>query len=278
MIRVMTLNTSNEQDGVAMDPQEHLGQLQRAEIDILCCQGLWRSMDGSEDQARVLSESLGMPYSCFIPGPCRQSKQGASLQGISGLAIMGGAGMWMLNSGSIPVISEPGGTKARAQFALFRKNGTSVLVLNLQLCGSKQSQLLQLRGLFSHSLLKEKYGAVVLCGDRQAGMTVKKLRTITGKSSYAPHQSLISGDGSFEEGMLCILTAKEHPVAAVSLFENGLGQVATSCSPAIGNRQAGLSLDFAMDRIPQDAYNKSFLPMSFEEQWSGYKAKAGAVA
>jgi len=263
-----------------MDQQEFLAQLQRAEIDILCCQGLWRSIDGSEDQARVLSESLGMPYSCFIPGPPRQGNQGASRKGISGQAIMGGTGMWMLNSGSIPVISEPGGAKGRVQFALFRKNGTTILVLNLQLCGSKQAQLLQLRCLFSHQLLKEKYGAVVLSGDRHAGMTVKKLRTAMGKSSYAPHQDLISGDSSFEEGMLCILTAKEDPVAAVTLGNSDIesGRVAAPGLAVPGNRQVGLSLDFALDRIPQDIYNKSFLPMSFEEQWSGYKAKAGAVA
>ena len=278
MIRVMTLDTSNAQVGVTMDQQGQPVPLQRAEIDILCCQGLWRSMDGSEDQARVLSESLGMPYSCFIPGPCRQNKQGAGPQGISGLAIMGGGGMWMLNSGSLPVVSEPGGVKARVQFALFRKNGTTILVLNLQLSGSKQAQLLQLRCLFLHPLLKEKYGAVVLCGDRQAGMTVKKLRAIAGKSSYAPHHGLLSADCSFEEGMLCILTAKEHPVAAVTLGDIGSGQAAALTSPVLGNRQAGLSLDFEMNRIPRDTYNKSFLPMSFEEQWSGYKAKAGAVA
>jgi hypothetical protein len=57
----------------------------------------------------------------------------------------------------------------------------------------------------------------------------------------------------------------------------GSRKVVTPDIPVLGNRQVGVSLDFEMDRIPQDTYNKSFFLMSFDEQWSGYKAKAAAV-
>lgn len=278
MIRVVNLDAGNGQDNLTSD-QQVPGPLRQAGPDILCCQGVWRSVDGSEDQVRMLSESYGMPYSCFIAGPKQRGKAAGKEQGVSGLAILAGAGMWMLNSGSIPVISEATSAKnARIQFAIFRKNGTSVLVLNLQLGGSKQAKLLQLRILFLHPLLKEKFGAVVVCGDCQTGVTVKQLRTVTGGSGYGPHRSLMAEEYPFEQGMPWILTAKEQPVAAVTLCASDSEQTSGPGTPGLGSRQACFSLDFEMERIPQSLYNKSVLPMSFEEQWSGYKVKAAEVA
>lgn len=279
MIRVVTFAVNNEQGDGALDWQKQFAHLQQAEIDILCCQGLWRSLDGSEDQASRLAESLGMPYSCFVSGPRQQGGARGKEQAVCGLAILAGVGMWMLNSGSIPVLGDAAGTKARVQFAHFRTSGSSVLVLNLQLSGSKQAKSLQLRTLFSHQLLKEKYGAVVLCGDQLAGMTMKKLRLIAADSSYAPHRHLISEQHCFDEGAPCILTAKDQPVAAVTLCVAGLRQgVVPDPPPGLGNRHVGFGLDFELERIPQGMAGKSFLPMSFEEQWSGYKVKATADA
>lgn len=277
MIRVVTFAVNNEQGDGALDWQEQFAHLQRADIDILCCQGLWRSLDGSEDQASRLAESLGMPYNCFVAGSRQQGRALGKEQAVCGLAILAGAGMWMLNSGSIPVLGNTAGTKARVQFAHFRTSGTSVLVLNLQLSGSKQTKLLQLRTLFSHQLLKEKYGAVVLCGDQLDGLTANKLRLIAAGSNYTPHRDLMSEQCSYDEGTPCILTAKEQPVAAVTLCVAGLGQGAMPNNPGLGNRHVGFWLDFELERIPQGMACKSFLPMSFEEQWSGYKVKAAAV-
>ena len=185
--------------------------------------------------------------------------------------------MWMLNSGSFQVVGESEGAKGVVQYALVRKNDTTLLMLNLQLCGSGPSQLLQLQALFSHSILSERYGAVVLCGDRHTRLSAKKLQqTVTGKANASPHRHLASSTVSPGTGILCMLTAKEHPVASVTLC--GTGQASALDQPNIPNRQASLSLDFELDRIPQGRNSKPCLPMSFEENWSGYKSKASACA
>lgn len=98
MIRVVTLDSRNEHGLATTGLHNHATQLQDAEIDILCCQGLWHSKDGSADETRILADALRMPYSCFIANQHRQSRMGAKADGVSGLAIMAGVGMWMLNS------------------------------------------------------------------------------------------------------------------------------------------------------------------------------------
>lgn len=277
MIRVVTLDSRNEYGLATTGLHNHATQLQDAEIDILCCQGLWRSKDGSADETRILADVLRMPYSCFIANQHRQSRMGAKADGVSGLAILAGVGMWMLNSGCFHVIGESDKVKGVVQFALVRKNDTTLLVLNLHLCGSAPSQLQQLHALFSHSILRERYGAVVLCGDRHIKLSAKKLQqTVTGKANTSPQRHLASSTVSPGTGILCMLTAKEQPVASVTLC--GTGQARNSDQPTFPNRQASLSLDFELDRIPQGRNSKPCLPMSFEENWSGYKSKASACA
>ena len=181
--------------------------------------------------------------------------------GASGLAILTGTKIWPLNSGNLKGICEPEGSREIVQFALVRKNGASVLVLNLQLCGSRQSQLLQLGALFSHQVLKGRYGAVVLCSDRRTKLTAKELQTITKTSNYVAHSPAPSAS-SAGEGMLWILVAKKQPVASVT----------------ISNLQTSLSLEFEMDRISLDKNNKPYYALSFDEQWAGYKANAQSLA
>jgi hypothetical protein len=256
MIRVATLNNSNEQ-GISIDHrQERIAQLRLAEIDILCCQNIRRAMDDSEDEARIISTSLSMSCSCYAASHSRQNEKDRNAHGAGGLAILTGAGIWTLNSGSFQGAVESEGVKEIIQFALVRKNGASILVLNLQLCGSKQLQLLQLRALFSHQMLKERYGAVVLCGDRRTKLSAKELQAITNRSNYVSHSSPPSASSPSGEGLLWILAASKQPVASVT----------------IGNRQTSLSLEFEMDRVsPDKSHKPCYLPMSFQEQWAGYK-------
>ncbi len=278
MIRIVTLDSRNEQGLATTSLQNHATQLQDAEIDILCCQGIWRSKDGSDDETRILADALRMPYSCFITTPHRRPGQmGARADGAGGLAILAGVGMWMLNSGCFQVIGESDKEKGVIQYALIRKNDTSLLVLNLQLCGSAPSQLLQLHSLFSHSIPNERYGAVVLCGDRHLKLSAAKLhQTLTGKANTSPQRHLASSTVFPGTGILCMLTAKEYPVASVTLC--GTGQANDPNQPSFPNRLANLSLDFEMHRIPQDEKSRHGPPLSFRENWSGYKSKTPACA
>lgn len=261
MIRAVTLNNNDGPGGPPLNLHERVAQLGLAEIDILCCQGVRRGMDDREDETRIIAQSLGMTCSCFAASQPWHRKKDRRAQGVKGLAILTGAGVWMLNSGSLQGVGESERTKGFVQFALVRKNDTSILVLNMQLCGSRKLQLLQLRALFSHPLLKERYGAVVLCGDRQARLSVMELEAITDESTYAPYQDPAPLFPCLEEGLLWILVAREQPVAAVT----------------IRNWQTSLSLVFEVDRISRAKKQRpNYLPLSMEEQWGGYKENSQA--
>lgn len=257
MIRAVTLNNNDEQGCITSDLHERIAQLGLAEIDILCCQGAWRATDAREDETRIIAKSLRMNCSCFAACHYQQRKKEQKLNGVRGLAILTGAGTWTLNSGSFQGVGESDGSKGIIQFALVRKNGASIFVLNLHLCGSKQLQLLQLGALFSHPMLKERYGAVVLCSDRQPKLSAKELQVITSRSNYEIHSPppLASSGGA---GLLWILIARKQPVAAVT----------------IRSGQTNLSLEFEIVRISQDKHHKPYYPLSLDDQWPGYRTNA----
>jgi hypothetical protein len=259
MIRAVTLHNIDEQGNATPDLHERVAQLGLRQIDILCCQGVWRTMDDSEDETRIMAKSLHMNYSFFAANHAWKRKTQRKMNWVRGLAILTGTGIWPLNSGSFQGgVDESDGSKGIVQFALVRKNGSLILVLNLQLAESRQLQLLQLKALFSHPMLKKQYGAVVLCGDRRTILSAQELQAITKRSHYTSHSPppIASSPG---DGLLWILVAGKQPVAFVTIH----------------NQQLSSSLEFDIDRIAQDKnYRPYSWPLSFEEQWSGYKTNA----
>ena len=258
MIRAVTLNNNDGQENPTPDLLARVAQLGQSKIDILCCQGVWHAMDDSEDETRKIAKSLRMNYSIFAANHTRKRKTKQNVNGVRGLAILTGTGIWPLNSGSFQGVDDSDGSRGIVQFALVRKNAASMLVLNLQLCESKQSQLLQLDALFSHPMLKERYGAVVLCGDRRTRLSAKELQTITKRSSYTSHSPPPTAS-SVGDGLLWLLVAGKQPLASVTIH----------------NQQPSSSLEFELDRISQDKnFRPYYLPLSFEEQRSVYKTSA----
>jgi hypothetical protein len=185
---------------------------------------------------------------------------------ISGLSIMVGNGVWMLNSGSVPVPGDQEGDEGIVQFALVRKNGASILVLNLQIAASKPVQRGQLQALFSHPLLKERYGAVVLCADRTPALSSKALQAITARSDYILRSSLKHAQSGPSNGMMCLLTTKEQAAPAVTI------------SSADALQAAGLIIEFEINRIDKDKKIRPYLPLSFSEQWMGGRDRYVAFA
>ena len=261
MIRAVTLNNTYEQGLSTPDLRERIAQLGLTEIDILCCQGVCHTMDNREDETRRMAKSLRMNCSCFATSQPWQRKTERSVNRARGLAILTGPKIWMLNSGRLQSAGESSRSKGYIQFALVRKNDTSILILNVQFCASKQSQQLQLDALFSHPMLKERYGAVVLCGDRQTRVPAHELQAIVDRSDYALYQSPASSTSHFEEGLLWILVSRKQSVASV----------------AIHHWRTSLSLEFELNRIKRDTKQKTYyLPLSMDEQWGGYKEKSPA--
>ncbi len=277
MIKVMTLNTGAQPGSSTKQLQEWLDPLRHAPLDILCCQSLRRDENGSEDITRTLSQSLGLTSSCIAASRQVPKKQDPGKADRSGLAILTGPEVWMLNSGGLSMPAEEECQEWIAQFALVRKNSTSILVLNVQLAPSAPTQVLQLQSLFSHPLLKEHYGAVVLCGDRPAEISAKELRALTTRSNYALDSSVppVSKGGGRE--MLCLLTARDQPETAVTLGKAGGSRWAVAPGKTPGS-QPGMRIEFEVNRIPQAKKSRRYLPLSFREQWLGNKEKYPAFA
>src|ERR1700694_5328157 len=88
MIRIITLNDDKKGTGDPAYLRELTNQLRLAEIDILCCQGMQRTLDGKQDPAREIAESLQMT-SIFSATDCRMSSRGRGKETtISGLSIL----------------------------------------------------------------------------------------------------------------------------------------------------------------------------------------------
>ena len=258
MIRAVTLNNNNGRGNTSPHLHERVAQLSLKKIDILCCQGVRHAMDDSENETRIMAKSLRMNYSFFAASHTWKRNSEQKMNGVRGLAILTATGIWPLNSGSFQGVDDSDGSKGIVQFALVRKNGASILILNLHLCESRQLQRLQLSDLFSHPMLKERYGAVVLCGDRRTRLSAKELQTITKRSHYTSYSPPPSAS-SLGDGLLWILVAGKQPVAAVTIY----------------NQTPSSSLEFEIDRISQDkTFKPYYLPLSFEEQRSGDKTNA----
>ena len=276
MIHVMTLATGEQPDyAIHRLPQENVPLRRHAPIDILCCQSIQRSAEDNQDLNRTLAQAFGLTCSCFTANRQQPQAKGRRIDIDSGLAIMTGIGVWMLNSGTFSVFGDQEGEEQIVQFALVRKNGASVLVLNLHIAASAATQRVQLEALFSHPLLKEQYGAVVLCTDRQTALSGKEVRALTTRSNYCLHHNPRRAPSCPGKGMVCLLTAREKATVAVTLGSGSDGASAELCDFP----QPGLAIKFEMQRIVQNPQNiRPYLPLSFREQWLGGKEKYTAFA
>jgi endonuclease/exonuclease/phosphatase family metal-dependent hydrolase len=164
--------------------QELTEQVRLAEIDVLCCQGMERTFDGKRDPAREIAESLRMAYS-FSATDCRVDVSQSGKETImTGLWILAGAKTWMLNGGSFFLSGKDPLKNQVVQFAIIRKNCSSVLVINTEFSPFLAVQRQQLQALFSHTLLRDQYDAVVLCGNRKMTVSKRDLQSATALSGY----------------------------------------------------------------------------------------------
>jgi len=273
MIRIVTLNDTNSGTNSTARLHDLTDQLRLAEIDVLCCQGMQRSLDGSQDSARKLAELLQMTYCFSANGSTARTQNGGKETTIRGLSILEGDYAWMLNSGSFPLPGEDLTKKQVAQFAVIRQNGNSVLVINAEFSPTASVQLQQLRAVFSHQRLQERYGAVVLCGNRNLAVSSRDLQTVTALSAYklagettantagedepaAPTCSQGSA-GQPVEGVILTLIARDWAPAAIKIHGASAVNLLTSA----------LAADFEIKQSPAKNPNKFFFPLSYSEQW-----------
>lgn len=262
MISLMTFDAAHA--GQLLDnPHTLAAPFEPGGIDLLCCQSLTHTPDGRLELSRKLSAALELTCSCFVAGrPFSSSAPDAGPAG-KGLATFTGRGIWVLNSGSFLVGEDDEATLV--QFTLIRKYGTSVLALNLHLGVSRETQIRQLRDLFDHPLLCDPYGAVMLCANRTAILTGKQWQGICARSNYTLHRMPLTTPGG---GLLGLFTAR---YAAVSTITVRHPDPALHFDAGHSPFQPALALTVDIQRIVSDKPNRPTFPLSFREQWLGYR-------
>lgn len=266
MIRIMTLDAATWA-GHSLDRlRTRIEPLRAQALDLLCCQSIGHVKDSRGGlrlhASHLLAETLGLTCSCFASSrpPAMGKKAG------KGLATFTGTGVWVLNSGSFTIGNAGEDEEEIVQFALIRKNGASVLAFNLHLAAAEQVQERQLAALFSHDLLKDPYGVVVLCADRAAQLSSKQWQVLAARSSYnLQHHLLESANGS---GLLCLLTVRTGAASAVTIRQP---EPQPSSAGKHSGALAGLTVSFDIQRLTADKRSRPIFPLSFREQWLGYK-------
>ncbi|MDO5674613.1 MAG: hypothetical protein Q4G66_06835 [bacterium] len=244
-----------------------------APLDILCCRIRHEEDQDGQHSVRNLAASLQMACSStLIAGPDsnRPSQQGR--QGRSVLSILTGKGVWVLNSGSITVdvaVELGPQTKERVQFALVRKGAAAVLVLHLHHDGPRRERQALVRALFDHQLLKERqYRAVILCSRRHLRLSRTEAAQLMTGTGFMLHSNLkheLRGAGAM---MLCV--AREYGLAGVELDSRESALLLS----AEGDAETGLPALVCAVQVQAASRKpgrKPHYPLSFAEQWAGYK-------
>ncbi|MDD2464283.1 MAG: hypothetical protein PHI97_09815 [Desulfobulbus sp.] len=252
MFRITTLN----KPCTHVSAEEYCGRMSpllTEGIDLLCCQSIAHTSrlrnNQQYEETERLAKQLHLTCSCFAAD--RQTKRKSGSLPLHGQAIFTGPGVWVLNSGSF-VIGE-GNCEEVVLFALVRKNGSSVLVFNFHLADSSDQQERQLTELFQHNLLKGAHGAVAICTDRNSLLSPKKWLKISAISCYTPFQF-----ESGENGLLSLFNAPNSSIVNLPLEPAQL-------------RQPGLSLAIEIKRTIKSRHSRHSFPLSFREQWLGYR-------
>ncbi|MBV5318704.1 MAG: hypothetical protein JZU50_12955 [Desulfobulbaceae bacterium] len=281
MIRIVTLSDDQKGMDSAARLRDLIEQLRLAEIDVICCQGIQRTFDSGQTPVRKIAESLKMT-DVFSPTNRRAStpEQGKEVT-ISGLSILTGSHVWMLNSGSFVLACEDSACKQVAQFAVIRQNGSSVLVINMEFSSVASIQLQQLRAVLSHQFLQKRYSAVVLCGKGQPALALQDMEAVMASSDYklvseTRAKAFENDDAAMKvpsvhlqrrgrscDGILFVLSTKQQTSETIQLFG------ASAALLEVSIRSAEFELKHIPTRYSYNCRNSFLFPLSFSEQWIG---------
>jgi hypothetical protein len=268
MINIMTINAGNATGRILDQPPTCLEPWYRNTPDIVCCQSVHRSAEGIVDTSCLPPGSANMTCGCFVADKQHANRKKVRKKCMEGLAVFIGTGAWMLNSGSFFISGSQEAEEWAVQFALVRKGTVAVLVLNLQFPAVLHGLKSKMRTLFSHPLLKERYGAVVVCGDRQPPLSKRERLTITGRSNYFLHDRQKLSAPPDNKGMLWLLAPRVQEIA-VTLTHPPRHNEPHSTTDL--RQSPGLTMTFEVARPMAGKNTRLHLPLSFREQWLGGK-------
>ena len=231
--------------------EAHLNPGAMAGADVVCCRALVRPEGEDGGRVRRVLEGLGLTCSCFVPDPTLPAAGGEP----AGLAILTGPGLWPLNSGRLRLGDEDRDNGGMVQFLHVRKQGASLLVLNLRLASAPERQQALLAAVFAHGLLKERCSGVVLCSDRPVEVGERVLRGLARAAGYAFRPGAAADSGP----LLFVPAHGRGTSASVSPVEP------TDLPAATRSRTLRLSIQ----RQPAKPTDRLRVPLYYREQWLG---------
>lgn len=264
--------------------------LKDAGVDIFCCHGEFGEPVGDYQSTRIIADLLGMSYFFSTTRPEGYRDGHCSDVKASGLAILSGSQAWMLNSGTFPLPSGECGARRIVQFAVIRKQGNTILVLNISFSPDPDLQEQQLETVLANQLLRDHYGAIFLCADIHHEVMEKRLYRCKSASRLTSlHDvTVIDPDSSGERVQrskhgqagiaMLLITNREKPIASVEV-----GSSRELLLPQQGIAlHLGFTTDFTLKRLPLEKKNGRYRLLSFREQWNidreGELVRANRVA
>lgn len=270
MLRIATINASLCPNQQATDQKPLTENLSDQQLDILCCRGIANTSDMDTSDIAVLARNLDMTC-CFSATNQPSDGQQQPVPNHAGLAILTGQNTWMMYSGKVPLSGKSGNHGDMAQFAIIRKNGNAVLVINLQLDQRQHTQHLrqqQLATLFSHPIMGKQFAAILLFGNLYTSEKRKtSLSLLRRHTDYRVHDALAAGRYHQPEnpgwGNIFILHTKKNPVAKVTIRKNHPLASRRTCPDGLADQQCGVALDLSLTRIKRDETSQLYRYASF---------------
>lgn len=257
--------------------------LRTENFDILCCHDTSYERELMFNESSFLADKLGMTYSFTVTNLQADNGQREKIKKypLAGLTIMAGSSAWMLSSGSFPLLTGDKNSLS-AQFAIIRKDGNAVLVVNILFEGERgHLRRTQLRRLLDHPVLNKPYAAVLLCGN----FTIKDKKKVTGKNkfSYTVRNGFAAGGGcGLHKRKYKGLTAGISRSAIPNIFvlEDGVDQQTifnytdsrlfdsfTGYGKCLGHSHAGVVFNMDISRETRNTEQQMYRYVSCTNPW-----------
>jgi len=288
MLKIATINTWKCESDYEQRLNLLTDRLKNEHFDILCCQESFRTLDGAYDTARTLATGLGMSY--FFSATRRKKRlfSGKKVESFSGLTILTGPKTCMIKSGSFPLPDNSKAKGSAAQFAIIRKNGDAILIINLflsHLKNKKSLRLKQLQTIFSHPLMKKQYAAILICGDINVNPKNDELRFLKKQSEFKALDGFIKGGGNPRVSTLCnntvideeqdgqhidhifVLQKRVRPVAKMKFYNSRIILDQSDGKALMPSNHFGIALDLTLSRVKRDSKKQLYRYASFAKPW-----------
>jgi len=175
-----------------------------------------------------------------------------------------------------------------AQFAIIRKRGDTILVINVHLSHLKNGRKLrrkQVREILSHASLDRSYGAVVLCGDFNAAVEEDDLKALRNHAGYLVYDGFLAGGGDSEASTMVtgatenrrrvdhifVLEKKKNPVAKLAMKNSRLILNRQDANGIFPSDHYGVAMDLEIERILREDTCQVRHYASFVQPWRRIK-------